>query len=178
MPLEVKTIITDMDTGEVKRERRRVIKHWDMEKGYLLWSNKKSVRMFEDIELPQTLTNVEIASLYRLSKHLFHNTNMLYYVSNNSVKAMGVDEVGKVIKLKKRQAYNFLKKMVSCRVIMRGDFTLGESFFTCYYMNPIYFFNSKWLSLNLYLLFKEDLDQMLPGWVKEKFVEEKTSGGR
>lgn len=172
-PIEIKTVITDTDTGEIKRERRQVISHWDMEKGYLLWGNKNSIRMFEDIELPQILTHSEVAFLYRLSKHLFHNTNMLYYISNNSVRAMGVDEIGDVIKLKKRQTYNFLKKMVSYRVIMRGDFTLGKSKFTCYYMNPIYFFNSKWLSLNLYLLFKEDLDPLLPSWVKEKFIEEK-----
>ena len=38
-----------------------------------------------------------------------------------------------------------------------------------YYMNPIYFFNGKWLSLNLYLLFKVDLDGVLPEWARWKF---------
>jgi uncharacterized secreted protein with C-terminal beta-propeller domain len=37
------------------------------------------------------------------------------------------------------------------------------------YVNPIYFFSSNRIPLSLYLIFHRQLDQYLPGWVKEEY---------
>ena len=40
-----------------------------------------------------------------------------------------------------------------------------------FYVNPIYFFSSNRIPLNLYLIFRKELDKVLPSWVKAKYAE-------
>jgi len=59
--------------------------------------------------------------------------------------------------------------MIRMRILAKVVIDIGSETQVQYYMNPIYFFNEKWLSLNLYLLFKVDVDGVLPEWVRWKF---------
>jgi len=59
--------------------------------------------------------------------------------------------------------------MIHMQILAKAVIDIGSEKQVQYYMNPIYFFYGKWLSLNLYLLFKMDLDGVLPEWVRRKF---------
>lgn len=40
-----------------------------------------------------------------------------------------------------------------------------------YYVNPLYGLHGKWLNVRLYRLFQNELDPVLPAWVKERFAK-------
>ena len=82
---------------------------------------------------------------------------------------MEIKHVAKAINMSERCCTIFINKMIRKRILAKAIVEIGDVRQIQFYMNPIYFFNGKWLSLNLYLLFKSDLDFLLPEWVKLKF---------
>lgn len=163
----------DADTGEVlsKNEQVQNYKYFDPEKGYLFHPNKDSVKSFPGCGLPEDLTDSETARLYRLSLAMHKDSNLLCYKSRNAIKPMNTAKIAAYLRLSVRRTLLFLQRMIQRRIIGRVRVKIGNSQETQYYLNPIYFFCGKWLNVNLYFLFRRDLDKMLPKWVIQEFGE-------
>ena len=172
MEKHTKTFITteiNTDTGEVKKKNEFSFRYFDDEKGYLFWLNKESVKTFKGFALPKDLTESETARIYRLSMVTHKNSNLICYRSGNVIRAMNIKAIAGYLNISYRQAVAFINRMISRRIIGKVKVTIGNQDEIQYYLNPIFFFNGKWLNCNLYFLFKTDLDAFLPSWVKEKF---------
>lgn len=163
----------DADSGEVlsKSEQVQNYKYFDPEKGYLFKLNQESIKTFPGYGLPEDLTESETARLYRLSLTMHKGSNLLCYRSGNVNKAMNTAKIAAYLRLSPRRTYLFLQNMIHRRIIGRVKVKIGNSQETQYYLNPIYFFCGKWLNVNLYFLFRRDLDKMLPQWVIKEFSE-------
>ena len=159
----------DTSTGEILNQKEYSVTYWDDEKGYLFWRSKTAVKSFDGFDLPGNLKDYEVAKLYRLSKRIYKNSNMIMYRSGNVMKAMQIDNIAKYLDMSDRQAKLFINNMIARRIIARAEVKLGDDVQVQYYMNPLFFFSGRWLSLNLYLLFKNDLDFLLPNWVVSRF---------
>jgi hypothetical protein len=144
---------------------------FDDEKGYFLYSNGQSINGKAGVFFPGGLSKLDIGNLAILSRYLVGNTNMLGYRGNKSVKAMNVEQIAKVIGVNKRQGYNFLNKMMKHAMIGKVTIETGSSIDVQYYVNPIYFMNGRNLNLNLYLLFREQIEEHIPGWAQQRFEE-------
>lgn len=160
------------ENGEIIRKSERTIKYFDDDNGYLFWCNREAVKSFKGYGLPPELSETETARVYRLSLVTHKGSNLICHRSGNVIKAMGVDKIAKYLNISQRQAVTFLRKMIDRRVIGRVKVQIGKAFETQYYINPIYFFNGKWLNYNLYFIFKKDLDEVLPEWVKTRFNQD------
>lgn len=163
----------DADSGEVlsKSEQVQNYKYFDPEKGYLFKLNQESIKTFPGYGLPEELTEAETARLYRLSLTMHKGSNLLCYRSGNVNKAMNTAKIAAYLRLSPRRTYLFLQNMIHRRIIGRVKVKIGNSQETQYYLNPIYFFCGKWLNVNLYFLFRRDLDKLLPQWVIKEFSE-------
>lgn len=163
----------DDSTGEVlsQQEKTQTYRYFDEEKGYLFFPNKESVKTMKGFGLPEDLTEMETARIYRLSLVTHKGSNLICYKSANVTKAMNAQRIGKYLRMTTRQVRLFLQKMIVRRIIGRVRVKIGGTTETQYYLNPIYFFNGKWLNVNLYFLFRRDLDSILPKWVIQKFSE-------
>ena len=159
----------DIVTGEVKNKKIKKKVYFDEQQGYLFFSQKNGARTFEGIDLPEDLSDGEIAKVYRLSRKIYKNSNMLAYRTGNNIRAMEIKHIAKVVNMSDRCCTIFVNKMIRKRILAKAIVEIGNVRQIQFYMNPIYFFNGKWLSLNLYLLYKSDLDFLLPEWVKLKF---------
>ena len=159
----------DSVTGEVKSKKIKKKVYFDEQQGYLFFSQKNGARTFDGIDLPEYLSDSEIAKVYRLSRKIYKNSNMLAYRTGNNIRAMEIKHIAKAINMSERCCTIFINKMIRKRILAKAIVEIGNVRQIQFYMNPIYFFNGKWLSLNLYLLFKSDLDFLLPEWVKLKF---------
>ena len=159
----------DSVTGEVKSKKIKKKVYFDEQQGYLFFSQKNGARTFDGIDLPEDLSDSEIAKLYRLSRKIYKNSNMLAYRTGNNIRAMEIKHIAKAVNMSERCCTIFINKMIRKRILAKAIVEIGDVRQIQFYMNPIYFFNGKWLSLNLYLLFKSDLDFLLPEWVKLKF---------
>ena len=163
----------DADSGQLlsKSEKIQSYKYFDIEKGYLFQPNRDSVKSFPACGLPEDLTETETARLYRLSLTIHKDSNLLCYISRNAAKPMNTSKIAAYLRLSPRRTALFLQRMIQRRIIGRVKVKIGNSQETQYYLNPIYFFAGKWLNVNLYFLFRRDLDRMLPGYVIQKFGE-------
>lgn len=163
--------ITDEKGNTVSEKRTKFPDRFDEEKGYLFWNQTSFVKTFQDASLSDSITKIDMANLYLLSKKIYSNTNMIGHRSNGGIRPLSIEQMADVIKDTKRHAVTFLNRMIKERIIAKIDIYLGKDVVTQYYFNPIYFFSSNRLSLNLYLLFQQDLDPLLSQYVRQKFNE-------
>lgn len=173
MPTIERKIRFDETTGQIYHSsERKISAAFDEEKGYLFWARKNFSKQFQGINFPKEMTMQEIGQMTVLAKKIWSNTNMLGYRGNGGIKPMNISHIAKTICLKDRQTRNFLNKMIKLGVIARVDIETDDRKETQFYINPLYFFSSSRLPLNLYLIFRESLDQHLPEWVIERFGKE------
>lgn len=161
----------DTQTGEVLTRNVRQFDVFDEEKGYLFWARKKSARSFQEINFPSQMTMKERGMLWTLTKRIWSNTNMLAYRSAAGIRPMDVKMVARDIQVGERQAFRFLAKMVRLGVMKQVRVKGQGRDEIQWYINPIYFHSSNRIPLNLYLIFREELNEHLPPWVKQRFAE-------
>lgn len=161
----------DFETGEVLYTKTKFVNsYFDEEKGYLFWSRKTSTRLFEEVRLPSAFSHIEKGMFYDLTKLIFSNTNMLAYRGNdNTIKACDNQYIADYLKISLRHAQRFMNKLMKHEIVAKVTVEVGGIKQHQYYVNPLYAFNSRWLSLNLYLIFQKQLDPVLPDWVKIEF---------
>jgi len=175
--MEKRTIFVDEKTGEVVSEKRHHISAaFDDEKGYLLWARKNFAKSFSEIDFPKDMTTLEIGQMTRLSKRIWSNTNMLGYRGSGGVKPYDIDKIAEVLNISSRQAYRFMQKMMKLGIIAKVTVDTEGKKDTHYYINPMYFFSSKRIPLNLYLIFRKQLDAVLPQWVIQRFSDQNVIG--
>lgn len=162
----------DQDTGELyKTNLKHVDASFDEEKGYLFWNRKKYAKTFQELDYPDALTDAEIGKLSRLSKKLYANTNLISYRGNGGIRPCSVEMMADLLGLEFKQMQRFLKKMMRLGIMAKAEIRSENALETQYYMSPLYYFTSNRIPLNLYLLFRQQLDRVLPLWVQNKFAD-------
>ena len=166
------TSYINQDTGEVyKCKVRHIAAAFDDEKGYLFWARKGFAKSFLGVDFPDSMTMTERGQMSTLAKKIWSNTNMLGYRGNGGVKPYSDVQIGQIIGLKEYQAKKFIRKMIRLGIMARATVEVGGGKEVQYYINPIYFFSSNRIPLSLYLLFRKELDKVLPAWVKAEYFK-------
>lgn len=168
-----KTQYIDEATGEILAETQRPISAaFDDEKGYLFWVRKSFAKTFVDVDFPKAMTTLEIGQMTILAKKIWSNTNMLGYRGNGGVRPYDIDKIADILGISSRQAYRFINKMTRLGVMAKVSVNVEGRRETHFYINPLYFFSSNRVPLNLYLVFRHQLDKVLPQWVIRRFALE------
>lgn len=165
--------VLNTNTGEIYGEKDKVIDYFN-ENGYLLFASRNHSRIFSDIRIPDEFTDAELGKIYRLQACIQKGTNMLIKRTNKGYRAMTFDEIAKETKLSDRLGKDFIKKLMKYELMAKVTIETGENGQVKeiqYYFNPLYFHNSKRLSVSLYNLFKNQIDPYLNEWVKTAFDE-------
>ena len=166
-----KTQYINTDTGVIQKEDAKfVTAAFDDEKGYLFWARRNFAKSFVDVDFPKSMTMKERGQMATLAKKMWSNTNMLGYRGNGGVKPYDDEQIGSIVGLKAYQGKSFVRKMIRVGMIAKVTVTTEGERVIQYYINPIYFFGSNRIPLKLYLIFKNQLDKVLPGWVLEKYA--------
>ena len=166
------TRLIDEKTGEIQNTKMQYISTaFNEEKGYLFWARKSFAKSFQDVKYPKGMKYDEIGKMAVLAKHIWANTNMLGYRGNGGIKPYDIKGIGKLIELGPRQSYRFINSMIDLGMIARVKTDIEGREETQFYINPIYFFSSNRIPLNLYLIFRKQLDEVLPGWVKAEYAK-------
>lgn len=174
--IERKQVI-DEKTGQIMTDNvRHISSAFDDDKGYLFWARKSFAKSFIDVPYPKEMSKLDIANMSILAKHMWSNTNMLGYRGNGGARPYDIPMIAKAIDLKQRQTYAFIKKMMDLGLMARVDIKTDSGIETQYYINPIYFFSGSRIPLSLYLIFRQQLDSVLPGWVRDRFAVDRVNG--
>jgi len=172
--VRVDTIVkrTKQSTGEAVGQYTKTTfcnARFDDERGYLWKPKSGGARMFNGVPFPREMSMIDRGRMATLSKHILSKTNMLGYYGHGGVRPYTVDQIGRLISLTPEQSGRFIKRMQTLEIIKPIPVPFGERTEIQYYINPLYFFGNSRLSLNLYVLFHEELDKHLPEWVKDEF---------
>jgi hypothetical protein len=170
--------IVDTKTGEVKYSAPMGYfpPRFDEERGYLFWNQKNHATQFADVDFPEAMSMMDRGRLATLAKRIWANTNCIGKRSRDQEKRFepcDLDDIAEILGIAPRYAKEWLDRMVKMEVMAVSLVTVGQYTDTHYYINPIYFFSSDRLPLNLYLLFRRQLDKVLPDWVQGRFAEQK-----
>ncbi len=160
----------DHKTGYTYSEKTRFIEDTFNEDGYRVPPRKAGVKMFNGVPLPQEMTYPEKGRIADLSKRMITATNMLGYRSGGQILPYTAEHLMNLVQLSPRWGRPFLKKMIKLGVMQVNTRKYGGIESTEYYINPAYFFAGRRISFNLYLLFREHLDPILPQKVKDDFL--------
>lgn len=154
----------DRSTGEVKDRVQFIDLQFD-DDGYLWWVKKSSVKTFIDAPLPDCFTWSEKGRINELKHFMLRDNQFLVYRSNSTIKPITADEMCVILEMSRRQALTLIRKMKANRIIKEISFN-GSVYFA---VNPIYGFKGKRLNLMVYLFFQEEMSDVLPVWVVDKF---------
>jgi len=94
----------DPETGEIKQKNVQRKVYFDEQNGYLFFSQKNGDRTLDGIDLPDTLTDFDIAKLYRLSRRIYRNRNLLTYRTGNNIKPMQIMQIARLLRMSERGA--------------------------------------------------------------------------
>ena len=160
----------DEKTGQIVSDKAFRFEDVMNEEGYKVPSHKLGAKLFADVSFPDGITDTEIGKMTRLSKLMIAESNMLGYRTRGGIKPYTRDEIISIAKLAKRQGVTFVTKMQRLGVMQKNIRIVDGKEVHDYYINPAYFFMGKRISLNLYLIFREHLDPIIPEWVKKEFI--------
>jgi len=156
------------EDGEVVEEK--VIAFYNPFKegrGYNFKYKSIFIKSYLDIPLPDVFTDAEIGKIFRLSRHIYSDSNLLARRSNNEIVPLTKQEIQEIIGLHRTKFNPFWKKVLKHRIIKPIKYCDAEYF--CF--NPIYFNSTTYLPLHLYLAFQDELKAHLPEWVVNKYLD-------
>lgn len=157
------------DTGEIYSDKRTLIEDVLTDDGYKVPSHKLGAKLFADVSYPEDMTDSEIGKMARLAKLMVATANMLGYRTGRGIKPYSETQLIDILKMSRFRGREFIAKMISLGVMQKNTRIVGDVESEEYYINPAYFFAGRRISLNLYLLFREQLDPILPEWVRLEF---------
>jgi len=146
---------------------------FDNEKGYLFKNRSYYFKGFKvDNRLSDKVSDfADIGRLHVLAENTYADTNMIAYYKNKKYYPAGIKEISEMIRLCERNTKDFVKRMIDLGIMAKAIVNSNEQIDVQYYLNPLYFLSSKYLSPGLYMLFRKQLDEHLPQWVINKFNE-------
>ena len=160
------TIITE--DGEVVGERTaKFYSPFQDGKGYNFKYKSTNTRSYLEIPLPEDFTDTEIGKIYRLSRCIYSDSNLIAKRSNNEIKAFSKKDIQAVVGLHRTKFNPFWNKVIDHGII--SEAILGGVKYFCF--NPLYFNSTTYIPLYLYITFREELNAHLPEWVIEKYLE-------
>ena len=173
MAVKQKITTFNNDTGQIYNVKERAMYNpFDPERGYNFKYKSLSIKSYLDIPLPDVFSDSEIGKIFRLSRHIYGNTNMLGKRTNSYIHPYTQEDILKVLGLKDRQGRGLLKKIVENRVMRKYECIEQGNTLIQYYFNPMYFFSGTYINANLYLLFQDDLVKHLSNDVINKYLEQ------
>ena len=190
--------VIDPESGEIlKKKEFTSASKFDLEKGYCFINPLQKGNKIVMSDLPSCITDAEAGKLLKLFRYAAPNSNLLMFRSGNVNKAMQKEHIAKILGLSARSCARFLNRMLKLNIIAKKEiFTVSKNKLSSrsnsepvfqskfvrlnqnakeenYFFSPVYFFAGNWLSYDLYILFRNDLDKMLPIWVVSKFNAQK-----
>lgn len=167
--MKIKSQLINEETGEVLVESENNFTNSMTDEGYRIPSHKMGARMFSNVPFPAGMTDAEIGKMARLAKLMVSKTNMLGYRDGRGIQAYTAGEIAELAGLGARRGIPFVNKMLRLHVLQKVVTSAGASF----YINPAYFMaNGQRLSLDLFLLFREELKGVVPVWAMNEFLQQ------
>ncbi len=164
-----------VDGGEIVGEKVIPFYHPFKEgRGYNFKYKSINIKTYLDIPLPECFKDPEVGKIYRLSRHIYSDSNLLAKRVHHSIRPMSKAEIQDIVGLHRNNFNPFWKKLIRHKVI-KLIILDGQEYF-CF--NPLYFNSTTYLPLYLFIAFQRELKEHLPEWVIKKYLDMRENGGK
>lgn len=136
-------------------------------RGYNFKYKSTAIKSYLSIELPKCFTDNECGKMYRLSKQIYSDTNLLAKRVNNTIVPMSKQDIMEIVGVHRANFAPFWNKMLKNNIVK--PVKLGESEYFCF--NPLYYNSTQYMPLYLYIAFQEELKAHIPDWVVNKYLD-------
>lgn len=163
--IEKRTIINP-ETGEFT-EKQRYIDSLFSKRGYVMKYNNDYIKLFLDKGLPDECSLIDCGKFYKIIRYIVGENQLLGYRSDK-LRPLTIEKMSELFKCSDRQTRRFLKQMKDYKVIK--EVSIND--IKWYSVNPLYALKSKYLSLTTFIIFQDELTDVLPVWVINNFIQE------
>jgi hypothetical protein len=111
--------------------------------------------------------DLELGRLYRVSKMMYSNSNLLARRVDLSIIPLTRDEVQKALVMHRTKFVPFWKKLFALKIMKIVPLD-GRDYFC---MNPLYYNTTTYMPLYLFLAFQKELQDHVPRWAIEKYLK-------
>jgi hypothetical protein len=136
-------------------------------RGYNFKYKSINIKTYLDIPLPECFNDSEVGKIYRLSRCIYSDSNLLAKRNHNEISPYTKVDVQDIVGLYRTKFNPFWGKVISNKVIKSIQID-GQHYF-CF--NPLYFNSTMYLPLYLYIAFQNELRDHLPTWVIDKYLD-------
>jgi hypothetical protein len=138
--------------------------------GYNFKYRSAYVKNYLGISLPygeQGFTDIELGRIYRISRLMYSDSNLLARRSNNKLVPISRDEIQEKIGMHRTKFVPFWKKVLQYNILKPIQY--DDDTYFC--MNPLYYNSMTYMPIHIYLAFQQDIQEHIPKWVVEKYLE-------
>lgn len=165
-----KKVTTVDETGEIVGEKSVTFFHpFQDGRGYRFRYKSTTIKSYLDSELPECFTDIECGRIYRLSKRIYSDSNLLAKRKENEIYPLSRHDVQELTGMHRNKFNPFWKKILENKVIK--PVILGGAEYFCF--NPLYYNTTTYLPLYIYTAFQDELKEMLPEWVIQRYLDMK-----
>ena len=151
--------------NKVVSEGSKQFKIWDDEKGYLFEAKSHFVKSYPGRKLSEFVGNkLDYANLHILAENIFKDTNLIAVKTKNIARPATIEDIGILVGLCGRRTGQFIDRMMQKGIIAKATVNTEERIEMHFYLNPLFFMSSKYLSPQLFMMFREQLRPYLKEW--------------
>lgn len=136
-------------------------------RGYNFKYKSAFVKSYLGIELPKCFSDNECGKMYRLSKKMYSDSNLLAKRAGNEIVPLTKQDIIKVIGVHRANFSPFWNKMLANKIIK--PIMIGDSEYYCF--NPLYYNSTHYMPVYLYIAFQDELREHIPEWVVNKYLD-------
>ena len=136
-------------------------------RGYNFKYKSATIKSYLGIELPKCFTDNECGKMYRLSKQIYSDSNLLAKRVNNEIRPLTKDDITAIVGVHRTNFSKLWNKMLRNKIIKPIKIN-GEEYF-CF--NPLYYNATRYMPLYLFIVFQDELGEHLPEWVIGKYLD-------
>jgi hypothetical protein len=168
-------ISTYNDSGDIISSKESYYKEFDEEKGVLFRKKAYFYKGFKAInKLSDTGINpIDAGRLLFLAENTYADTNIISIYKNRRYIPATIEDISEIIDLCYSRAVTFINQMIEKSIVAKDTITINNTTETQYVLSPLYFMSSNYLSYHLYMIFRKQLDEVLPFKAKEFFNQYK-----
>ena len=141
---------------------------WLENYGAMLKPKNKHSKVFNGTPFSEILETKQYTyNTYVLAENTMKDTNIIY-VDN---KIANIDNISKLFDMSVKRTREYVNSLIKHKIIGKSSCIVKGKEVECYVFNPLHVNACKYIPLNVYLCFKEDLDKVFPKWIINKYKE-------
>jgi hypothetical protein len=138
-------------------------------RGYNFKYKSAAIKSYLSIELPSAFTDNEYGKLWRLSKKIYSDSNLLAKRVENEIHPLSKPEIMAIVGVHRANFAPFWNKALKYKIIK--PVRLGDFEYFCF--NPLYYNTTTYMPLYLFIAFQDELKEHVPEWVVQKYLNMK-----